>query len=343
MTPFARGLADDIAVNGPMPFERWMALCNAHYYATRDPLGRDFTTAPEISQVFGELIGLWAADLWQRGIAPPRVALVELGPGRGTLMADALRATARVPGFAAARAVHLVETSPMLRAEQAARLADAVWHVGVDTLPTDAPLIVLANEFLDALPVEQAVYAADGWRARTVVAGTNGFEFGEGAPVPQPPFADAVAGAVHERSPVVEAVADDLARRIATQGGAALFIDYGHTAPALGDTLQAVRDGERVPPLAYPGESDLTAHVDFAAFAAATRPHTRVHGPTTQAQFLTRLGLAERTHALGRANPGRAAALHAAAARLTAPAQMGALFKVLALTHPDWPTPAGFA
>jgi len=342
VTPFARGLAAEIAANGPIPLDRWMALCNAHYYATRDPLGRDFTTAPEISQVFGELIGLWAADLWQRAGAPPRVALVELGPGRGTLMADALRATARVSGFLAARTVHLVETSPVLRATQATRVPDAIWHAAIDALPTDAPLIVLANEFLDALPVEQSLKTSNNWRARTVGTGANGLEFAAGASVARPPFAHAPPGTVHECSPVAEAVAVDLAQRVAAQGGAALFVDYGHTTTVPGDTLQAVRDGTRVPPLAYPGDSDLTAHVDFAAIAAATHPHARIHGPTTQSQFLARLGLAERTHALAGANPTRAAALHAAAARLTAPVQMGALFKVLALTHPNWPTPAGF-
>lgn len=329
MTPFARALADDIAANGPMPLDRWMARCNAHYYASADPLGRDFTTAPEVGQVFGELIGLWAADLWMRAGAPARVAFAELGPGRGTLMADALRATARVTGFVPE--VHLVETSATLRAEQAARVAHAMWHDTVHTLPADTPMIVIANEFLDALPIVQSVLTADGWRERAVDFGPEGFTFIETTPT-----------LIHETCPTARAAVAALAARLASQGGAALFVDYGHTAPMSGDTLQAVRAGHKVPPLARPGEADLTAHVDFAAIASDAQPHTRVHGPVAQARFLARLGIAERTHALARLNPAHAAALHAAAARLTAPAQMGALFQVLAITHPDWPTPAGF-
>ena len=348
MTPFARALADEIAARGPIPLSGWMARCNDHYYSTRDPLGRDFTTAPEISQTFGELIGVWAADLWARAGAPRRVLLVEVGPGRGTLMADALSATRRVPGFHAAAEAHLVETSTVLAAAQRARLAGAAvrtaWHARLADVPRGAPLVVIANELLDALPVTQSVRAVDGWRERSIGWGDHGFAFVDGAHVAGPAgFADAPAGAVHERSEAATALVTEASARIAAAGGAALFIDYGHVAPALGDTLQAVRGGERVPPLAFPGDSDLTCHVDFAAMADAARAPVRVHAPVTQAQLLARLGLAERTHALARANPAHAAALHAGAARLTHPTQMGALFHALALTHPDWPPPAGFA
>ena len=325
-----------------MRLDRWMAACNAHYYAERDPLGRDFTTAPEVSQAFGELIGLWAADLWTRAGAPSAMLLVELGPGRGTLMADALRATARVPGFHAAARVHFVETSPVLAAEQAKRVPDATWHETLDTVPTDAPLLLIANEFVDALPLRQFVRAAPHWRERVV---GPGFVPALGDPAPEgavpDAFADAPEGAVYEDRPAARALAAAIGRRLARHGGAALVVDYGYPTPALGDTLQAIHAATPASPFATPGEADLTAHVDFTALAEAGHP-ARARGPVPQGQFLARLGLAERTHALARANPKQAAALHAAAARLTAPAQMGLLFHALALTHPDWPTPAGF-
>jgi len=346
VSAFAEALAAQIAAHGPMRLDRWMAACVAHYYARPHTLGRDFTTAPEIAQVFGELLGLWAADLWERGGRPDPVVLAELGPGRGTLMADAWRATARVPGFHAAARVHLVETSPVLIAEQAARVPHAHWHEAMDSLPP-GPLLLIANEFLDALPIRQFVRRPDGWRERMVAHGPGGFAPVPGDPAPEgaipDAFADAPAGAILEDRPAARALAASLARRLARDGGAALLIDYGYSTPGMGDTLQAVRGGTRVDPFATPGEADLTAHVDFAAIAQAAAPPARVHGPVPQGLFLPRLGLTERTAMLARANPAHAAALHAAAARLTAPAQMGALFHALALTHPAWPTPAGFA
>ncbi len=345
MSAFSDALAARIAATGPMRLDRWMEACVAAYYARADTLGRDFTTAPEVSQVFGELIGLWAADLWQRAGARSPVILAELGPGRGTLMADAWRATRQVPGFHTAAHVHLVETSPTLIAAQTERVPHANWHEHPDDLPP-GPLLLIANEFLDALPIRQFVRAADGWRERHVGHGPRGFVPVLGDPVPEgavpDAFADAPEGAIVEDRPAARALVAALARRIANHGGAALFIDYGHPGPGLGDTLQAVANGERVDPFATPGEADLTAHVDFAALADAASPPARVHGPMAQGEFLPRLGLEERTRALARANPAQAAALHAAAARLTAPAQMGALFQVIALTAPDWPTPAGF-
>ena len=344
MTPLADRLAAGIAAIGPMRLDRWMEASNATYYAQPRTLGRDFTTAPEIAQAFGELIGLWAADLWVRAGQPSSVILAELGPGRGVLMADAWRATARVPGFHAAAQVHLVETSPALTGEQRARVPDAHWHDRLDDIPP-GPLLLIANEFVDALPIRQFIRTAEGWRDRAVAHGADGFALALGDPVPDgaipDAFADAPQGAIYEDRPAARALAATLGRRLAREGGAALFVDYGHPTPGLGDTLQAVQGGQRVDPFGAPGEADITAHVDFAALAEAAVP-ARVHGPIAQGLFLPRLGLAERTDALARANPAQAAALHAAAARLTAPAQMGALFHALGVTAPDWPIPAGF-
>jgi len=346
MTPLAARLAAEIAATGPMPVARWMALCLAHYYGTRDPLGRggDFTTAPEISQVFGELIGAWFADLWMRAGSPPCLRLVELGPGRGTLMADLLRAARRAPGFAPA--VHFVETSPALRAEQAKRVPDARWHDRLEDVPDDAPLLLVANEFLDALPIRQFVRIEGGWRERAVAQVDGRF-----VPLPGPTPVDALVppalraapvGTVVESPPAAEAVTTEIAARLARNGGAALIVDYGYVGPASGDTLQAVRAHAFTDPFADPGEADLTAHVDFAAVARAARGAV-VHGPVEQGAFLTALGLLPRTESLAeRATGAQAELLRSGARRLRAPDEMGSLFKVLALTGPSWPTPAAF-
>lgn len=317
--------------------DAFMARANAAYYATHDPFA-DFTTAPEISQVFGELLGLWAAMQWQAMGAPPQVILAEAGPGRGTLMADALRAVRRmVPDFAAALTVHLVENSPRLRAVQAAKLPDAIWHDTLATLPP-GPLLLLANEFLDALPIRQFVRRGAGWAERYVA---------DGAFVEQP--AAPLARTAREGEVVeVDAAATDLvaavAQRIAAEGGAALFIDYGPATSAPGDSLQALRGGTQADPLADPGSADLTAHVDFATLAHAARAAgATVHGPLPQGIFLARLGLFQRTGALARTQqPAVAARLLDTAKRLAEPDQMGRLFKVLAVCHPGLPIPAGF-
>ena len=348
MTPLGQRLARSIAAEGPMPVARYMAECLAHYYATRDPLGRggDFVTAPEIGQVFGELIGLWLADLWLRAGSPARVRLVELGPGRGTLMADLLRATARVPGFHAAATIHLVETSPALRAEQAKRAPQASWHDRLDEIPDDAPLLLVANEFLDALPIRQLVRTDAGWRERMVDLADRRFVPCAG-PMPldllvPADVRPAPAGSIVEIAPAAAAVAGEVAARLAANGGAALFVDYGYSGPAVGDTLQAVRSHGFADPFADPGEVDLTAHVDFAAVAQAAR-RARVHGPVGQGAFLEALGIAQRTAALcANAAPAQAALLRGAADRLTGRDAMGSLFKALALTGPSWPTPAAF-
>ncbi|HEV7260633.1 MAG TPA: class I SAM-dependent methyltransferase [Bosea sp. (in: a-proteobacteria)] len=351
-------LARLIADEGPMPVSRYMALCLGHprhgYYMTRDPFGAagDFTTAPEISQMFGEMLGLWAAHLWQAMGAPPRFALVEIGPGRGTLMADMLRATRIVPGFHEAASIHLVETSPVLRDIQRATLAgraEAHWHDRVGPA-LDGPVIVIANELLDALPLDQFVMTRDGWRERLVgldaagelVFGLAGEAFPDQASLP----AAGQEGVVLEQPAAAISIVSEVADHVARTGGAALFIDYGSLHSGFGDTLQAMRRHQFVDPLAEPGEADLTVHVDFARMAqAGLRSGAAAHGPATQRDFLLALGLAERAQALSRkATPVQAQAIGAAFDRLTECDEtgMGDLFKVLALSHPALPALPGF-
>ncbi|MBB3694466.1 class I SAM-dependent methyltransferase [Sphingomonas sp. BK580] len=333
----AERLARAITLGGPIPVSQFMAAANAHYYATRDPLGTagDFTTAPEISQMFGELIGAWAADLWDRA-GRPAVAWVELGPGRGTLSADALRVMARA---GLTPSIHLVETSATLRAAQAERLPGATWHDSLNTLPEDVPLLVVANEFFDALPIRQLVRRADAWHERLVACQDTLFVPIAGAAVPDtivpPALRDAAPGAVIETSPAGVAVMADLAARIVAQGGAALVIDYGYEGPAIGDTLQAVRAHAFANPFEAPGEQDLTAHVDLATLGlVATASGARLDGPVGQGGFLRALGIDQRAAALGaRVTQDRDRLVE----------QMGELFKVIAVTHDQWPRPAGFA
>jgi SAM-dependent MidA family methyltransferase len=316
--------------------DRFMARANAAYYAARDPFA-DFTTAPEITQAFGEILGLWAAVAWAGIGAPEGAILAELGPGRGTLMADALRAIAvTMPAFRPS--VHLVETSPRLRAAQAEKLPGARWHDRAQDLP-DGPLFLLANEFLDALPVRQFVRRPDGWAERHVADGC----FVE-TPCPAP-GRDAAPGEVVETCEPALDLAAALGQRFAVQPGAALFIDYGPERSAPGDSLQALRAGAPADPLAHPGAADLTAHVDFETVAAAARAAgAAVHGPIPQGVFLTRLGLMQRTDRLARGQPpARAIALLQAAQRLVEPHRMGRLFKVLAVCAPGMAAPAGFS
>lgn len=344
--PLADRLARDIARHGPMPLARFMAEANAHYYATRDPLGAagDFVTAPEVSQMFGELIGLWLADLWTRAGSPGDVHYVELGPGRGTLAEDALRAMRAVR---LEPPIHLVETSPVLRRSQAGRLPTARWHDDIATLPDTGPLLIVANEFFDALPIRQLVKGEEHWRELMVDHAEGGF-----APVAGGPPLDAIvperlrgapAGSVLETSPAVQNAARALAGRIARQGGAALIVDYGYEGPALGDTLQAVSGHAPTDIFAAPGEADLTAHVDFAALGRAGREaRLRPHGPIEQGEFLRAIGIEARTSILVKSAPGRRAELIAARDRLIGAAAMGRVFKAMALMSQDWPDPAGF-
>ncbi len=335
-----------IAATGPIPIAHYMAEANARYYASRDPFGAagDFVTAPEISQMFGELTGLWLADIWQRAGSPERVCYVELGPGRGTLARDALRAAGRA---GLAPEVHFVETSPALTALQRAAHPGATWHHDLASLPLDRPLLVVANEFLDALPVRQIVRTAAGWRERMVgldadggfipVAGTRPMDAAVTAR-----FADAAEGAIIEASPATAAVVQEVASRLAAQGGAALFIDYGYARPQLGSTLQALRAHRKVDPFAEPGEADLTALVDFATLAeVAEQAGARWLGTCEQGAWLSALGIGARAASLVRAAPHAAKAIEAATVRLTAPAEMGTLFKVMGLAAPGWPDGAG--
>ncbi len=343
-TALPERLARAIALAGPISIAQYMAAANAHYYATRDPLGADgdFTTAPEISQMFGELVGLWCADLWDRA-GRPDIAWVELGPGRGTLAADALRAMAKA---GLSPDVHFVETSPLLRTTQAGAVPDATWHDSIDTLPTDRPLIVVANEFFDALPIRQLVRRDAGWHERLVAAQDTLFLPIAGKALPDTvipePLRDAPAGSVLEASPASVAIIRSLAERIVAQGGALLAIDYGHEGPALGDTLQAVRGHAFANPFEAPGEHDLTAHVDFTTLAAAAQTAGAVAwGPVTQRDLLGGLGIDTRTSTLARTAPDRAEQLMADRRRLMD--DMGTLFKALAITSPAWPNPAAFA
>jgi NADH dehydrogenase [ubiquinone] 1 alpha subcomplex assembly factor 7 len=311
-----------------------------------DPLGAagDFTTAPEISQMFGEMIGVWIADLWSRA-GSPAFRYVELGPGRGTLAADALRTMARFG--CTPQGVHLVETSPMLRAAQSARLPAAIHHDDIDDLPDDGAAIIVANEFFDALPVHQYIRTIDGWRERMVVhngerflpvAGTRPMD----SAVPAD-LADSPLGTILESSPAAAGMAYEIAARLKAQGGAALFIDYGYAAPQTGSTLQAVRAHRKVDPFADPGLADLTALVDFAQLKRiAFAGDVDCHGPVGQGDWLMALGIAQRAAVLAKGEPGRAQDIMTAFDRLVSPDQMGALFKVMAYRGPGWPVGAGF-
>jgi NADH dehydrogenase [ubiquinone] 1 alpha subcomplex assembly factor 7 len=355
VTPLEEHLRRLIAVEGPLTIGRFMAEVLGHprwgYYATRDPLGRagDFITAPEVSQMFGELLGLWSIERWQAMAAPDRLLWVELGPGRGSLTADALRAAGAVAAFGAAIEVHLVETSPTLRAIQERTLADhaPIWHQRLAELPA-APAIFIANEFFDALPVRQWQRTAEGWRERQVGPGDDGLRLVLAPPAPPPEMPAALATApidgVVEIAPARQAVMAELAGHIVEHGGAGLIVDYGHAVSAPGDTLQAVKDHRYAPILADPGEADLTAHVDFQALGAAAREAGAQAWPVIeQGAFLRRLGIEARAGMLkAGADAAQAADIDRALHRLTAADQMGSLFKVMAVTVPGDGPPAGF-
>ena len=339
-----------IAAHGPMPVARFMGESNAHYYATRDPLGvqsgadgGDFVTAPEISQMFGELCGLWLADLWVRAGRPPDAIYTELGPGRGTLARDALRTMA---GAGLEPEVHLVEASPVLRGIQRERVSGACFHEDAASLPDDHPLLVVANEFLDALPIRQLVRTGSGWRERMVGVLDDRFVFLAGdQPMDEAlpaSHADAPIGTIVETCPGAAAIIGQLAERIANQGGAMLLIDYGHLAPRTGSTLQAVRAHRKLDPFAAPGEADLTAHVDFATLAeVAGRAGCRVQA-AKQGDWLRAMGIDLRAAALTRSAPERREEIALACNRLVHADEMGILFKVMAIGAPDWPAGAGF-
>jgi NADH dehydrogenase [ubiquinone] 1 alpha subcomplex assembly factor 7 len=340
-------LAQQIEASGPVSVAEYMRVANTAYYGGADPLGAagDFITAPEISQMFGEMVGIWLSDIWLRHAPPSGCHYIELGPGRGTLAADALRTMKR---FGWAPSAHFLENSPALRAKQLHAVPDASFHDNLDSLPSDAPLFIVANEFFDALPIQQMILTHSGWHERVVVR-DRGSRF---AAMPGAPIADniipehfrvAAVGSIYETCPDALAIMDILSRRLAQQGGAMLTIDYGHTQPGLGSTLQAVRNHQYADPFADPGDCDLTAHVNFhdLAHCAETRG-LAVAGPTEQGAWLSGLGIDQRAQSLLKAHPDRAADINAARNRLVQRESMGALFKVMASYAKEWPLPEGF-
>jgi NADH dehydrogenase [ubiquinone] 1 alpha subcomplex assembly factor 7 len=350
-----------IKSSGPMPVWRYMELCLMHpqhgYYLSRDPLGRegDFTTAPEVSQMFGELLGLWAASVWKAIGSPPVLRLTELGPGRGTMMADAMRAMRVLPPLYQALSIHLVEVNPVLRKKQQATLSgsrDVSWHDTIDDVP-DGPAIIFANEYFDVLPIHQAVKRETGWHERIVEVDDSGkLAFGVAAePIPRfevllsPLVRAAPLGAVFEWRPDAEIM--KITSRVRDQDGAALIIDYGHVRSDVGDTFQAIARHTFADPLKNPGQADVTAHVDFQALArAADDLGARVHGPVTQGEFLTRLGIETRAMTLmAKATAEIAEDIAGAMQRLVGGGRggMGQMFKVLAVSEPNLTSLAGFA
>jgi NADH dehydrogenase [ubiquinone] 1 alpha subcomplex assembly factor 7 len=360
LSPLEAEIRKLIRIAGPMPIAEYMRMCLTHrqhsYYIKHDPIGAggDFITAPEISQMFGELIGVWLATVWQQMGAPENVRLIELGPGRGTMMVDALRAAKKVPAFLSAIVLHLVEVSPTLRKMQKERLellgVPAFWHPTLEEVPA-GPSLLIANEFIDALPVRQAVRQAGAWYERVVEIDADGKLAIGTAREPLPNF-DATLHPDLRMSPdgsIYEWRADgfvfELARRV-RDGGAALIIDYGHVRCGLGETLQAVSGHGYVSPLNSPGDVDLTAHVDFDALAQrAESMGARIHGPVLQRDWLRRLGIDQRAAALkSRAPYGKALEIDQTLARLMAGGArgMGELFKVIAIADPKLAPPPGF-
>jgi len=349
MTP-GRSLAETfrrlIASTGPISLAHYMAEANARYYAKADPFGAggDFITAPEISQMFGELIGLWLADLWIRAGRPEPAYYVELGPGRGTLARDALRAMKQA---GLEPQVHFVETSEALMKQQLGVVPQAQFHSDLANIPFEGPLLLVANEFLDALPVRQLLHTGEGWREVMIALDSERFV---GVPGPQPMDAalpedrrNEPEGTLIETSPASAAIVHEVAARLVEQGGAALFIDYGHREPRSGSTFQAVRRHQKVDPFEAPGEADLTAHVDFATLAQVAQAQgCRWLGTAPQGEWLRALGIEARAAALGDSAPRHREALQSAVHRLTHADQMGELFKVMAVAAPDWPDGVGF-
>lgn len=359
-TPLEERLIALIKSRGPITVADYMedALLHPHdgYYTSQAPIGAkgDFTTAPEISQIFGELIGLWLVQAWIDMGSPDAFNLVELGPGRGVLMQDVLRAAKLRPAFLDAAHVWLVETSGRLRHEQQRRLRDAGiatdWADAFSDVPL-APTLIVANEFFDCLPIRQFIRTGTGWRERLVGIDAGGealaFTFADTPPLPTVNLPDPSSldpGAIFEISETAETMADEIARSLTEHGGRALIIDYGHLHSGAGDTLQAVRRHAYWPVLSSPGRADITAHVNFERIAhAAFAAGAAAHGPISQGEFLQRLGLSMRLERLSFGKtPEEAADLFAGAHRISSPAQMGELFKVLCISAPGLPEPEGF-
>ena len=360
MSPLKTILLDEIAANGPMSLAAYMqrALADPHYgyYMQRRPFGAaaadggDFITAPEVSQMFGELLGAWLADLWQRMGQPTAFCLAEVGPGRGTLMADILRAATVLPGFAEAAAIHFIETSPALRELQKQAVPQAQFNDSLADLPP-LPCLLVGNEFFDALPIHQYKKTPAGWTEVMVDRQGDGLVFADGA-TGASPFSDALTavcppeladGSIVESCPTGETAMAQLSNHIARHGGAALLIDYGHAKPGSGDSFQALTHHKYVDPLDAPGLADLTAHVNFPLLAhIAAQAGLSIAPITEQGAFLENLGLSLRAQALMQASPGREKQINAERLRLAAPQEMGSLFKVLGIAHKDMPPMAGF-
>ncbi|MBR1152188.1 class I SAM-dependent methyltransferase [Bradyrhizobium sp. JYMT SZCCT0428] len=361
LSPLQSEIRKLIQSSGPMPVWRYMELCLMHpehgYYVSRDPLGRegDFTTAPEVSQMFGELLGLWAASVWRAIGSPPALRLVELGPGRGTMMADALRALRVLPPLYQSLSTHLVEINPVLREKQSATLSgvrNLSWHDSIDDVP-EGPAVIFANEYFDVLPIHQVVKRETGWHERVIKLDDGGKLVFAAADEPTPRFEvllpplvrAAPVGAVFEWRPDAEIM--KIAKRVREQDGAALIIDYGHLRSDAGDTFQAIARHSFADPLKNPGQADVTAHVDFQALVrAAEDMGARTHGPVTQGEFLKRLGIETRALTLmGKTTPEVSADISNALKRLTDSGRggMGSMFKVLAITEPHLTSVAGLS
>ncbi|MBR1213811.1 class I SAM-dependent methyltransferase [Bradyrhizobium sp. JYMT SZCCT0180] len=361
LSPLQSEIRKLIQSSGPMPVWRYMELCLMHpehgYYVSRDPLGRegDFTTAPEVSQMFGELLGLWAASVWRAIGSPPALRLVELGPGRGTMMADALRALRVLPPLYQSLSTHLVEINPVLREKQSATLSgvrNLSWHDSIDDVP-EGPAVIFANEYFDVLPIHQVVKRETGWHERVIKIDDGGKLVFAAADEPTPRFEvllpplvrAAPVGAVFEWRPDAEIM--KIAKRVREQDGAALIIDYGHLRSDAGDTFQAIARHSFADPLKNPGQADVTAHVDFQALVrAAEDMGARAHGPVTQGEFLKRLGIETRALTLmGKTTPEVSADISNALKRLTDSGRggMGSMFKVLAITEPHLTSVAGLS
>ena len=354
MTPLKEKILRLIGAHGPISVAQYMQIAltdpEQGYYMRRDPLGRDFVTAPEVSQLFGEMIGLFFVQAWEDRGRPGKVQLVELGPGRGTLMADILRAAKIRPAFLEAASISLVDASPHLREVQAQTLRDfpIAWRADLHEVPEEGAFFLVANEFFDALPVHQFVRSSRGWHERMIAADGDALVFAatpDSVPADFIPSAlcDAPEGSIFETSPASQAWVQQIARR-AGKNGAALIIDYGHAEQGLGNTLQAMQANVYADVLAEPGEADLTCHVDFAALArAASEAEGFVFGPEPQGGFLEALGIKLRAERLKTSSPRHAADIDAALARLTNPRQMGMLFKVLAICEDRLPGVPGLS
>jgi len=346
-------LLEEIAANGPLTVARYMQACLLDpiegYYATRPALGEDgdFITAPEVSQMFGELIGLWCAHEWTVLASPDPLALVEFGPGRGALMADAWRAARVQPAFQKALRIHLIDPSQPLRRLQAQALARVgavgAWCDHLEDVPP-GPSLIIANEVLDCLPIRQFIVSPAGWCERLIGEKKGELGFGLSHPIPAPPPDGAPEGYLREVAVGLESFLEPIAQRLRAHPGRALFFDYGYAEPEGADTLQALQGHRKLSPLEAPGQSDLTAQVDFSAVAeTAAALGLQAHGPTPQGAFLQALGVNQRAAALAQKHPDRQERLGRELNRLIAPDQMGVLFKVICLSSPGLPPPAGFA